>query len=98
MTAHTPAEKEMATERKQQMVEQAEINKQQAKQEHAGEKEQARAGGTVPGHTGEVPITSGVAQTSPIGTATGTGRTAAAHNPLSGGTQGGGQGTGGGYT
>ncbi|CAA7407242.1 unnamed protein product [Spirodela intermedia] len=89
MTAHGPAEKEMAEERKQQMIEQAELNKQQAREQHAAEKERARVGGVPAGE---------VVGSNPIGTATGTGRTTAAHNPLTGGTQPAGRHTGGGYT
>nr|CAA45506.1 NPR2 (negatively phytochrome regulated 2 [Lemna gibba] len=48
MRAHTPEDKGIAAERKQQMMEQAELNKQQAKEENAAQKEQARAA-TVPG-------------------------------------------------
>ncbi|XP_058073410.1 18 kDa seed maturation protein-like [Magnolia sinica] len=109
-TSHDPLEKQMAEERKEEKITQAEINKLQAKEQNAAAKESARAGqtGTVtlhptaalPGHGTGQPhgqVTSGVVGSHPTATNTGTGTTTA-RNPLAGGTDQTGYGTGGGHS
>ncbi|KAK1281769.1 18 kDa seed maturation protein [Acorus calamus] len=75
MTAHNPMEKEMATQRKEEKIHQAEINKQGVHEQNAAAKEAARLGGTggVAGHptggmTGHSPLTGGSHTTTGHGT------------------------------
>ncbi|WOK95298.1 18 kDa seed maturation protein-like [Canna indica] len=90
MTAQTPAEKEMAEERKREKIQEAEITKQETMQ-HNGRSATAHAGGhitdprdrpvagapgVVAGHPTGGQAVSGVTESRPIGRATGTGREA----------------------
>ncbi|XP_062112217.1 late embryogenesis abundant protein 46 [Humulus lupulus] len=61
MKAHHPLEKEMATDRKDQRIAEAELNKREAREQNAAAKEAAKTGINAGGHTGH--------------TATGTGTT-----------------------
>ncbi|KAI3474538.1 hypothetical protein Pfo_029453 [Paulownia fortunei] len=57
MTAHNPTEKEMATERKEERVHHAELNKQEAREQNAAARQASRTGGsysyTATGVTGQ---------------------------------------------
>ncbi|CAL9191249.1 unnamed protein product [Musa hybrid cultivar] len=110
MTAHTPTEKAMAEERKQEKVREAEINKQEPMQQNAAAQQRTLAahdGGHVAkpgvypvgGAPGEVAghLISGPVRSRPIGRDTGTARPAAAHNPYVGPTEPAARGTGGRY-
>lgn len=127
VTAHDPLAKEIAEEKKQAKIHEAELQKQEARQHNAAVRQSATAAAThgthptthptatysttgahgyttgtqqmsaLPGHgTGQPTggVTEGVVGAHPIGTQTGTGRTATAHNPRVGGATGYGTGTG----
>ncbi|KAF4374527.1 hypothetical protein F8388_016078 [Cannabis sativa] len=67
MTAHHPLEKEIATERKEQKIAEAELNKQQAREQNAAAKEAARMGTNVGGHTGYSAVGTGTTAYSATG-------------------------------
>lgn len=99
-TARTPAEKAAAEAKKREKFREAEIVKQEAMRRH--EVPQAHAGGrvvdrSVGGAPGVVQGAEGVAESRPIGRATGTGRQSAAHNPFVGSEEPAARGTGGHY-
>ncbi|KAF9613031.1 hypothetical protein IFM89_005465 [Coptis chinensis] len=112
MSAHDPIEKDMATQRKEDKIIQAEINKQETREHNATARQQVGGvtGGTtggghstgmhqmssLPGHGGGQ-VVEGTVQSHPIGMNAGTGRTAA-QNPRAGGDTNLGYGTGGSYT
>lgn len=77
MTARTPAQKEMAEERKQVKIREAEVNKQETMQSNAVEHQQTLAGGQV-ADPGFYPV-EGAA-----GGGTGAARPSAAHDPFLG--------------
>ncbi|KAE9598287.1 hypothetical protein Lal_00004080 [Lupinus albus] len=91
MTARDPLQKEIATQKKETKMDQAELDKLAAREHNAAVK-QANAGehmvGQGPHHhhnigTGTT-TTTGAVGSHPIGANTGTGRTTTAHNPRSG--------------
>ena len=115
MTTHDPVQKDMATQKKEERMNQAEINKQEAREQNAAAKQAAATGGTQSytgtGATGHHPtggahpmstmpgfgagtghstgqVTEGGVESHPLGTATGTGRSATARNAGLGGTGG----------
>lgn len=106
-TAHSAADKEAAETRTRERVHGAEEVKQDAMLANAAAKERASAGAYHPsqGAPGIVPggapagghVEDGVAESQPVGTATGTGRPSAAHNPHVGGGSAHAPGTGGQY-
>ncbi|XP_060200186.1 late embryogenesis abundant protein 46-like [Lycium barbarum] len=122
MTANNPTEKEMATEMKEERINEAEMKKQEAREENAtarqgysstgktysysttgatGHPTGAHQMSALPGHGSGQPagqVVEGVAQSHPIGTATGTHRASAAHNTHVGGGASTGYGTGGSYS
>ncbi|ERN11583.1 hypothetical protein AMTRI_Chr03g44330 [Amborella trichopoda] len=93
MSAHDPMQKQMAQQKKEARVNEAEINKQEAKAENAAQKEQVRAAGhgtgsALPGHGTGQPhdqLLDRTAGSHPIGHNTGTGGTTT-RVPLSGPT------------
>jgi len=99
MTARDPMQKELATQKKEAKMSQAELDKQAARQHNTAAKQAATAGhmgqpmGThqtsaMPGHgTGQPTghVTEGVVGSHPIGTNRGPGGTATAHNTRAGG-------------
>ena len=106
-TAHSSADREAAETRTRERVHGAEEVKRDAMLANAAAKERATAGAYHPsqGAPGIVPggaptggrVEAGVAESRPIGTATGTGRPSAAHNPRVGGGAAPATGTGGQY-
>lgn len=120
MTADNPTEKEMATEKKEERINEAEMNKQETRDKNAaaarqgtekthsysttgatGQPTGAHQMSALPGHGSGEPagqVVEGVVQSHPIGTATGTQRSSAAHNTHVGGTVNSGYGTGGSYS
>lgn len=109
MTADNPSEKEIATEKKEETIKEAEMKKQEAGQgmTHSystsgatGKPTGAHQMSALPGHGSGQPIgqvVEGVVPSHPIGRATGTQRPSAAHNTHVGGGDMG-YGTGGSYT
>ncbi|OVA13057.1 Late embryogenesis abundant protein [Macleaya cordata] len=109
MTAHDAMEKELATQRKEEKINEAEMNKQMTREQNAAAKQQQSSGihstalhpmSALPGHgTSETHgrLTEGVIGSHPIGTNTGTGGTTA-RNPRVGGDTNNSLGTGGGYS
>lgn len=96
MTAHDPLQKEIATQKKEGRINQAELDKQAAREHNAAMKQSTTAAA---GHMGQGPhystgtgtgtatghhVTEGVVGSHPIGTHTGTARTTTAHNPRAG--------------
>ncbi|KAK7259523.1 hypothetical protein RIF29_25132 [Crotalaria pallida] len=95
MTARDPLQKEMATEKKEARINQAEFDKHAAREHNAAVKQ---ANTATAGHMGQGPhhtigtgpttttghVTEGVVGSNPIGTNTGTTRTTAAQNPRAG--------------
>ncbi|CAI9779440.1 unnamed protein product [Fraxinus pennsylvanica] len=112
MTANNPTEKEIATDKKEEKINQAELHKQEVREQAGGthsysttgEKGQPTGGhqmSALPGHgtgqpTGQV--TESTIKSHPIGTATGTGRPTTAHNTHVGAGTNKGYGKGGGYS
>ncbi|XBI02770.1 hypothetical protein VPH35_131277 [Triticum aestivum] len=106
-TAHSAADREAAETRTRERVHGAEEVKRDAMLANAAAKERASAGEYHPsqGAPGIVPggapvgghVEAGVAQSRPLGAATGTGRPSAAHNPRVGGGAAPATGTGGQY-
>ena len=89
MTAHHPVDKEMAEQKKQERIHEAEVEKREAMHHNAAVKEHAGSGyhpsQGAPGQVGGYPaggyVETGVAESRPVGMATGTARPSAAHNP-----------------
>ncbi|XP_073003360.1 18 kDa seed maturation protein [Typha latifolia] len=89
VTAHHPLEKEVAEQKKQERIHEAEVEKREAMERNAALKMQASAGyhpsQGAPGQAAGYPtgghVEAGVAESRPIGIATGTARPTAAHNP-----------------
>lgn len=97
LTTRDPLEKQMAEQKKERRIAEAELRKQEAREQNYAEKEAARSGGhttgVTTGHTTGVTtghgvdplssehVVSGTAGTRPVGTGAGTGRTTTAYNP-----------------
>nr|GEY88570.1 hypothetical protein [Tanacetum cinerariifolium] len=88
MTAHDPTQKEMATSKKEERINQAEYEKQIAQDQNATQRQATQAN---TGHgTGQPAgnVVEGVVKSHPIGKNTGTGTTLAGHNSNAGGATG----------
>ncbi|PIM97484.1 hypothetical protein CDL12_30043 [Handroanthus impetiginosus] len=108
MSADNPTEKEMATEKKEEKMNQAETDKQGAHEQNAATKEEVGSGESYSySTTGEAgkpsgepagQVTEGTIKSHPIGRATGMGRPTTAHNAHVGAAANKGYGTGGAYS
>ncbi|KAA8518263.1 hypothetical protein F0562_015854 [Nyssa sinensis] len=111
MSTRDPLQKEMATQKKEEKIDQAELNKQEARAHNAASRQAVSAGGThtysTTGATGHPSAMTGPGAGQPTAQVTesvvgsqptGTGRTTAAHDTHVGGGTNTGYGTGGAYT